>query len=91
MAKAVGIDLVHLGPVVVYNTLIGFITPPVGIGLFVVSDIAEVPVVKVIKATLLLLGSSPRCSADHYLCTGDGHVAAQSSLWILAAKSQGWP
>ncbi len=55
MAKAVGIDLVHLGLVVVYNTLIGFITPPVGIGLFVVSDIAEVPVAKVIKATLPFL------------------------------------
>ncbi len=55
MAKAVGIDLVHLGLVVVYNILIGFITPPVGIGLFVVSDIAEVPVAKVIKATLPFL------------------------------------
>jgi TRAP-type C4-dicarboxylate transport system permease large subunit len=39
----------------VYNILIGFITPPVGIGLFVVSDIAEVPVAKVIKATLPFL------------------------------------
>ena len=55
MAVSLGIDLVHLGVVVVFNLLIGFITPPVGIGLFVVSDIAEVPVSKVIKATVPFL------------------------------------
>lgn len=55
MAISLGIDPVHLGVVMVFNLLIGFITPPVGIGLFVVSDIAEVSVSKVIKATMPFL------------------------------------
>jgi TRAP-type C4-dicarboxylate transport system permease large subunit len=35
--RALGIDLVHFGVVVVVNTMIGLITPPYGILLFVIN------------------------------------------------------
>jgi tripartite ATP-independent transporter DctM subunit len=39
-----GIDLVHFGIVMILNLMIGFITPPFGMALFVVSKISGVPV-----------------------------------------------
>lgn len=40
-AKALGIDMVHFGIVVVMNLMIGLITPPYGLLLFVVSNITK--------------------------------------------------
>ncbi|MFZ0845063.1 MAG: TRAP transporter large permease [Pseudolabrys sp.] len=41
-----GIDPVHFGVVMTLNLMIGLLTPPVGMVLYAVSTIAEVPVVK---------------------------------------------
>ncbi|MGL5435947.1 MAG: TRAP transporter large permease subunit [Lachnospiraceae bacterium] len=35
MAKAIGIDLIHLGIVIVLNCEIGMLTPPFGLNIFV--------------------------------------------------------
>lgn len=51
----VGIDPVHLGVVTVLNLMLGMNTPPVGIGLFIVSNLTGEPVSKVTKATVPLL------------------------------------
>jgi tripartite ATP-independent transporter DctM subunit len=47
--QAMGIDLVHFGVVAVVNAMIGLITPPYGLLLFIVSNITEQPVGRVIK------------------------------------------
>lgn len=47
--QAMGIDLVHFGVVAVVNAMIGLITPPYGLLLFIVSNITQQPVAKVIK------------------------------------------
>ena len=39
-AKALGIDLVHFGVVAVFNIMIGLITPPYGLLLFIISAIS---------------------------------------------------
>jgi tripartite ATP-independent transporter DctM subunit len=39
---AAGVDPVHLGMVVVFNLMIGLVTPPMGLALFLVADIAQV-------------------------------------------------
>lgn len=52
IANALGINLVHLGLVVVVNLAIGFVSPPFGLNLFVASPIAEVPVDKLGKKAL---------------------------------------
>jgi C4-dicarboxylate transporter DctM subunit len=51
-AKALGIDLVHFGVVTVFNVMIGLITPPYGLLLFVVSAISGAPLRAVIRDTL---------------------------------------
>jgi C4-dicarboxylate transporter, DctM subunit len=51
-AAALGIDLVHFGVVVVFNIMIGLVTPPYGLLLFIVSGIAETPLGAVIRDTM---------------------------------------
>lgn len=48
-----GVDPVHFGVILVFNLMIGLVTPPLGLSLFVSSDIADVPVEKVIKQVLV--------------------------------------
>jgi tripartite ATP-independent transporter DctM subunit len=45
----VGIDPVHFGVVMTLNLMIGLLTPPVGMVLYAVSTIAEVPVVRLAR------------------------------------------
>ncbi len=52
---SVGVDPVHLGIVVVLNLMIGLLTPPVGMSLYMVSLVAEQPVGRVIKKTVVYL------------------------------------
>ena len=47
-----GVDPVHLGVVVVLNLMIGLLTPPVGMSLYMVSSVAGMPVDKVIRAAV---------------------------------------
>jgi tripartite ATP-independent transporter DctM subunit len=49
MAQALGIDMVHFGVVVVVNLMIGLITPPYGLLLFVVASIARAPLIPIIR------------------------------------------
>ena len=46
---AAGVDPVHLGMVVVFNLMIGLLTPPMGLALFLVADIAKVTTKDVLK------------------------------------------
>jgi C4-dicarboxylate transporter DctM subunit len=48
-ARLLGIDLVHFGLVVTVNMMIGMMTPPYGILLFVVSGVTGIPVREVIR------------------------------------------
>ncbi|MCL1829225.1 MAG: TRAP transporter large permease [Oscillospiraceae bacterium] len=56
IAKTFGIDLIHFGAVMVINLIIGQVTPPVGINLFIGSKIAEVSIEKTFKWLPLFLG-----------------------------------
>ncbi|MBI3710454.1 MAG: TRAP transporter large permease [Proteobacteria bacterium] len=48
-AKALGIDLVHFGVVVVVNIMIGLITPPYGLLLFVVANMTKEPLTAIVR------------------------------------------
>lgn len=54
-AQALGIDMVHFGLVVTVNIMIGLITPPYGLLLFVVASISGAPLRQIIVATLPFL------------------------------------
>jgi len=49
LVKAMGIDLVHFGVVIVLNMMIGLSTPPFGMLLFIVSGISGTPLRTVMK------------------------------------------
>jgi tripartite ATP-independent transporter DctM subunit len=48
-ARALGIDLVHFGVVVVVNCMIGLITPPYGVLLFVINGTTGIPLIDIIR------------------------------------------
>jgi len=48
-AKALGIDLVHFGVVVVLNIMIGLLTPPFGLLLFVVANMTKQPLAIIVR------------------------------------------
>ena len=50
LAKAVGVDPIHFGIIMIVNLAIGFITPPVGVNLFVACGIAKIPLEAISKA-----------------------------------------
>lgn len=52
IATAVGVDLVHFGIIMVVNLAIGFVTPPMGINLFVGSSLTGIPVTDIAKKAI---------------------------------------
>ncbi|WP_298788638.1 TRAP transporter large permease subunit [uncultured Marinococcus sp.] len=62
IAQSIGVDPIHFGIIMVFNLAIGFISPPVGVNLFVASSVAKTNIEGIIKkifpflfAMLLLL------------------------------------
>ncbi|WP_237214834.1 TRAP transporter large permease [Falsiroseomonas oryziterrae] len=51
-AQALGVDMVHFGIVVVVNIMIGLITPPYGLLLFIVAKLSDAPLSAVVRHTL---------------------------------------
>lgn len=47
--RVLGIDLIHFGVVAVVNTMIGLITPPYGILLFVINATTRIPLAEIIR------------------------------------------
>ena len=54
-AQALGIDLVHFGVVVVVNIMIGLITPPYGLLLFIMTNISGAPMRAIVRDVLPFL------------------------------------
>ncbi|SHJ27933.1 TRAP transporter large permease subunit [Halodesulfovibrio aestuarii] len=52
----VGVDPVHFGIVMVVNLAVGFVTPPVGVNLFVASGVADAKIEKLSKVAMPLVG-----------------------------------
>ncbi len=51
-AQALGVDMVHFGVMVVVNIMIGLITPPYGLLLFIVAKLSNQPLAAVVRHTL---------------------------------------
>ncbi|MFZ5468284.1 MAG: TRAP transporter large permease [Myxococcota bacterium] len=56
IAHALGLDLVHLGIIFIINLEIGYLTPPVGMNLFVASSVFKKPLGVVIRGALPYVG-----------------------------------
>lgn len=55
LAVHYGVDPVHFGIIMIVNLEIGYLTPPIGINLFVASGIFKQPLIEVIKAVFPFL------------------------------------
>lgn len=55
IAKALNLDLIHFGVMMVLNLMIGQVTPPFGVCLFVISDVGKVKLDKLYKAIMPFL------------------------------------
>ena len=45
----IGMDPIHFGVMMVVNLAIGFVTPPIGVNLFVASSLTEIPIMEIAK------------------------------------------
>lgn len=58
LLATMGVDPVHFGVIMVVNVMIGLITPPYGLGLYLGSSISGVPLGKIVKAAWPFLASN---------------------------------
>ncbi len=56
IVEAAGIDLVHFGLVMVFNLMLGLLTPPVGILLYICANFSQVRIETIVKEVLPFLG-----------------------------------
>lgn len=52
VAEAVGMDPIHFGVIMICNLAIGYVTPPLGVNLFVASHISNVSVERITRALI---------------------------------------
>ncbi|WP_286035977.1 TRAP transporter large permease subunit [Succinatimonas hippei] len=55
VATSIGLDPIHFGLIMVTNLAIGFITPPLGINLFVASRISDSPMEVILKGIVAFI------------------------------------
>jgi tripartite ATP-independent transporter DctM subunit len=55
IVQAAGIDLVHFGLVMVFNLMLGLLTPPVGILLYICANFAEIKLEEEVRAVIPFL------------------------------------
>lgn len=58
VAQALGIDLLHLGVVMIVNLAIGLYTPPVGVNLYVACGVPKISLKEISKSVIPLIGAS---------------------------------
>lgn len=55
VVQAFGMDPIQFGVVMVVNLAIGFVTPPIGVNLFVASSLTDLPVMSIAKKSLPMI------------------------------------
>ena len=55
IVESIGMDPIHFGVMMVVNLAIGFVTPPIGVNLFVASSLTEVPLMEIAKHALPMI------------------------------------
>lgn len=55
IVTSVGVDPIHFGIIMVVNLAIGFVTPPIGVNLFVASSLADIPIMKIAKQAMPMI------------------------------------
>lgn len=56
IVQAIGMNPIQFGVIMVVNLAIGFVTPPIGVNLFVASSLTDVPLMKISKKAMPMIG-----------------------------------
>ena len=56
IAQGIGMDPIQFGVIMVVNLAIGFVTPPIGVNLFVASARTDVPVMEIARKAMPMIG-----------------------------------
>ncbi|MBR2390604.1 MAG: TRAP transporter large permease [Mogibacterium sp.] len=56
IAQGIGMDPIQFGVIMVVNLAIGFVTPPIGVNLFVASALTDVPVMEIARKAMPMIG-----------------------------------
>lgn len=56
IVTAIGMDPIQFGVILVVNLAIGFVTPPIGVNLFVASSLTEIELMKISKKAMPMIG-----------------------------------
>ena len=56
IAQGIGMDPIQFGVIMVVNLAIGFVTPPIGVNLFVASALTDVPVMEIARKAIPMIG-----------------------------------
>ncbi len=56
IVEGIGMDPIHFGVMMVVNLAIGFVTPPIGVNLFVASSLTDIPVMDIAKRAIPIIG-----------------------------------
>lgn len=55
IVTAVGMNPIHFGVMMVVNLAVGFVTPPIGVNLFVASSLTDIPLMQIAKKAMPLI------------------------------------
>lgn len=55
IATAIGMNPIHFGVMMVVNLAIGFVTPPIGVNLFVASSLTDIPIMQIARKAMPLI------------------------------------
>ncbi len=55
IVSSIGMNPIHFGVIMVVNLAIGFVTPPMGVNLFVASSLTKVPVIKIAERAMPMI------------------------------------
>ena len=55
IVQAVGVDPIHFGVIMVVNLAIGFVTPPIGVNLFVASSLTDIPLMDIARKAMPMI------------------------------------
>ena len=55
IVTAAGVSPVHFGIIMVVNLAIGFVTPPIGVNLFVAPSLVEIPIMNIAKQAMPMI------------------------------------
>ena len=56
LATGKAVDAIHFGIMMVVNLAIGFVTPPIGVNLFVASSLTDIPIMRISKHAMPMIG-----------------------------------